>query len=94
MRILTPAKTAAAASIAPAYLTPRLAEILEKYLADLEKGTAPSPQQLAAQYPDLAEPLLEFVASIDSLLRAATGASDAPRGAFSIQSLTLTQVAR
>src|SRR5439155_9473886 len=41
-----------------------LLEILERYLADLEAGRAPRPDELVAQYPDLAEPLRAYLDSL------------------------------
>jgi serine/threonine protein kinase len=45
--------------------------VLEEYLASLERGVPPRPAELLAQHPDLAEPLREYLASLEFLHRAA-----------------------
>src|SRR5262245_12683246 len=49
----------------------RLAEVLDAYLADLEAGTAPGPEELLARHPDLAGDLKECLASLAYIRRAA-----------------------
>jgi WD40 repeat protein/serine/threonine protein kinase len=45
--------------------------VLESYLASLERGVPARPEELFAQHPDLAEPLREYLASLEFLHRAA-----------------------
>jgi serine/threonine protein kinase len=45
--------------------------VLEGYLAELERGVLPHPDELLARHPDLAEPLKAYLASLDFLHRAA-----------------------
>jgi serine/threonine protein kinase len=45
--------------------------VLEGYLTELERGVPPDPGQLLARHPDLAEPLKEYLASLEFLHRAA-----------------------
>lgn len=49
----------------------RLADVLERYLADLDAGRTPSADDLVAAHPDLEAPLREHLASLDFLRRAA-----------------------
>jgi serine/threonine protein kinase/Flp pilus assembly protein TadD len=58
-------------------------QVLEGYLAELERGVPPDPGQLLARHPDLAEPLKEYLASLEFLHRAALGlrSGDRPREA-------------
>ncbi len=49
----------------------RLAEVLEKYLNGLEQGAPPDVEELVGQYPDLAEPLREYLGSLDFVHQAA-----------------------
>jgi len=49
----------------------KLAEILEGCLIEMENGLAPDPEQLAADYPDLAEPLRAHLESLRLLQQAA-----------------------
>ena len=51
----------------------RLAEILERYLTEQEKGGAPDTQRIIAEHPDLAEPLAVYFDSLDFLHQAAVG---------------------
>jgi serine/threonine protein kinase/Tfp pilus assembly protein PilF len=51
----------------------RLAKILEEYLSQLEQGGAPSVEELVKQHPDIAEPLRDFLTSVDFLHDAAAG---------------------
>ncbi len=41
--------------------TERFDQIIADYLQAVERGSAPSREQLLAQYPDLADRLLEFL---------------------------------
>lgn len=52
-------------------LTSQVMHVLEKYLAKLEQGIPPHPEELLAQHPDLAEPLRAYLASLEFLHRAA-----------------------
>jgi serine/threonine protein kinase/Flp pilus assembly protein TadD len=45
--------------------------LLEDYLASLERGVPLRPEELLAQHPDLAQPLREYLASLEFLHRAA-----------------------
>jgi WD40 repeat protein/serine/threonine protein kinase len=45
--------------------------VLEEYLARLEQGAPPSPEELVHQHPELADRLQEFLASLEFLHRAA-----------------------
>jgi serine/threonine protein kinase len=45
--------------------------VLEGYLAELERGVLPHPDELLARHPDLAKPLQAYLASLDFLHRAA-----------------------
>jgi serine/threonine protein kinase/tetratricopeptide (TPR) repeat protein len=56
--------------IAP-QLSAQVMHVLEEYLAQLERGTPPHPEQLLAQHPELAEPLRDYLASLEFLHRAA-----------------------
>jgi WD40 repeat protein/serine/threonine protein kinase len=49
----------------------RVLHVLEKYLASLERGVPTRPEEVLAQYPDLADPLRECLASLEFLHRAA-----------------------
>ncbi|MCO6455337.1 MAG: protein kinase [Pirellulaceae bacterium] len=49
----------------------RLMQILELYLADLERGAVPDPQLVIAQHPELAEPLRAYLSSLELLHRVA-----------------------
>jgi serine/threonine protein kinase len=49
----------------------RVLHVLEAYLAELERGVPPHPDELLARHPDLAEPLQAYLASLDFLHRAA-----------------------
>jgi serine/threonine protein kinase/Flp pilus assembly protein TadD len=55
----------------PADLSCRVMRVLEGYLAELERGVPPDPEQLLARHPDLAGPLKEYLASLEFLHRAA-----------------------
>ncbi len=46
-------------------------QVLEAYLAQLERGAAPNPEELLAQHSDLAQPLRAYLASLDFLHQAA-----------------------
>ena len=46
-------------------------QVLEDYLAQLERGVPPHPEALLAQYPELAGSLKEYLASLEFLHRAA-----------------------
>jgi tetratricopeptide (TPR) repeat protein len=52
--------------------------ILEGYLAELERGVPPDPAQLLARHPELAEPLKEYLASLEFLHRAALSLRGGP----------------
>jgi serine/threonine protein kinase/Flp pilus assembly protein TadD len=52
-------------------LSPRLLGVLEEYLAQLERGVPPHPDELLARHPDLAEPLQAYLASLELLHQAA-----------------------
>jgi WD40 repeat protein/serine/threonine protein kinase len=49
----------------PAELTARVLVVLEGYLADLERGARPRPQEVLARHPDLAGPLAECLGRLD-----------------------------
>jgi tetratricopeptide (TPR) repeat protein len=53
--------------------------VLEGYLAELERGVLPHPEELLARHPDLAEPLKAYLASLDFLHRAAASLHGPPR---------------
>src|SRR6266851_4994781 len=53
--------------------------VLEDYLAELERGVPPHPDELLARHPDLAEPLQAYLASLDFLHRAAVSLHGDPR---------------
>jgi serine/threonine protein kinase/WD40 repeat protein len=53
--------------------------VLEAYLAELERGVPPHPDELLARHPDLAEPLKAYLASLDFLHRAALSLHGPPR---------------
>jgi WD40 repeat protein/serine/threonine protein kinase len=53
--------------------------VLEGYLAELERGVLPHPDELLARHPDLAEPLKAYLASLDFLHRAAVSLHGPPR---------------
>lgn len=53
-------------------LQEQLSQILEEYLSDLEEGVRPEPAELIAAHPDLAEPLAQYLESLD-FLHNATG---------------------
>lgn len=53
-------------------LTPELAAVLEAYLVDLERGAAPSIEDLVARHPQWADQLRSYLSSIDFLHHAAT----------------------
>jgi serine/threonine protein kinase len=57
----------------------RLAEILSEYLDGIDGGWAPPLDELAAAHPDLAQPLREYVASLNLLQRAVEDATVKPR---------------
>ena len=44
----------------------RVMQVLEGYLAELERGVPPDPEQLVARHPELAEPLKEYLAAWSS----------------------------
>src|SRR5207302_2350119 len=46
-------------------------QVLEDYLAQLERGAPPHPEALLAEHPELAGPLKEYLASLEFLHRAA-----------------------
>jgi serine/threonine protein kinase len=46
-------------------------QVLEAYLASLERGAPPRPEELLSQHPDLAAPLRDYLASLEFLHRAA-----------------------
>jgi serine/threonine protein kinase/Flp pilus assembly protein TadD len=50
---------------------PRLAQVLDSYLAAAATGAAPSRDELLARYPDIADDLAECLASLDFIHRAA-----------------------
>jgi serine/threonine protein kinase len=52
-------------------LSAQVMHILEEYLAQLERGMPPPPEELLALHPELAEPLREYLASLEFLHRAA-----------------------
>jgi hypothetical protein len=45
--------------------------ILEQYLAKLERGAPADPAQLLAEYPEMADALKEYLASLEFLHQAA-----------------------
>ena len=51
--------------------TERLLAILDQYLAELERGVPPRPQELAARHPELADALLDYLQELDRLQCAA-----------------------
>jgi eukaryotic-like serine/threonine-protein kinase len=53
--------------------TSQVIRILENYLAELERGRPPHPDQLLAEYPELAGVLKTYLDKLDVLHRAATG---------------------
>ena len=61
--------------VATARLSPdqrsQVISILEQYLAELERGGWPHPDDLIAQHPELAEILREYLDKLDVLHRAA-----------------------
>lgn len=67
----------------PPEMQEELSRILEEYLADLERGVHPSPEELISQHPQLAEPLELYLGSLDFLHKAAVdlGAESASGGA-------------
>ncbi|MHC4403930.1 MAG: protein kinase domain-containing protein [Planctomycetota bacterium] len=78
-------------------LQQRLLDILETYLAEQEQGLLPDAAQLAAQYPEVAEPLTAYLNSLDFLHRAALGfrpTGQAPPGGVSEQRLGDYAIAR
>ncbi len=60
----------------------RVMRVLEDYLAKLEKGISPHPDELVAQHPELTELLKEYLASLEFLHRAALmlRSGDQPQG--------------
>jgi tetratricopeptide (TPR) repeat protein len=58
----------------------KVAEVLDSYLAGLKAGTAPKPETLLAEHPELAEDLQECLASLAFIRQAGSsgGAEDAP----------------
>jgi len=59
------------ASPASAGESAQVMRVLEEYLARLEQGAPPSPEELVHQHPELADRLQEFLASLEFLHRAA-----------------------
>ena len=57
----------------------RLMTVLERYLAELEQGSPPDPDQLVAEHPELAAPLKAYLDSLDFLHQAAAGFDSSPR---------------
>jgi serine/threonine protein kinase len=55
----------------------RLTQVLDAYLAGLPKGTAPNPEELLAQHPDLAEDLRECLDCLAFIQQAAQAADAA-----------------
>jgi eukaryotic-like serine/threonine-protein kinase len=51
--------------------TEQVLAILDQYLAELERGVPPRPQELAARHPELADALLEYLQELDRLQCAA-----------------------
>jgi tetratricopeptide (TPR) repeat protein len=51
--------------------TARVLRVLEEYLAELERGTRPHPEELLARHPDLADLLKEYLDRLDLLHEAA-----------------------
>jgi hypothetical protein len=51
--------------------TPEVISILEEYLAELEAGARPNPEELVARCPEMAEPLKACLASLEFLRDAA-----------------------
>ena len=58
-------------------LNARTMRVLQQYLAQLERGDAPPPDELVARHPDLAEPLRAYLVSLNFLHRTA-GAERGP----------------
>ncbi|MCA9238781.1 MAG: hypothetical protein KDA37_01210, partial [Planctomycetales bacterium] len=52
-------------SAAEEALQERVADVLDRYVAALERGSAPSPEALIAQHPALAELLPQYLDGID-----------------------------
>ena len=51
----------------------RLTDVLDKYLAALERGVPPQPEALFQEHPDLAETLREYLGQLDALHDVAAG---------------------
>src|SRR5262245_6281887 len=54
----------------PGAASSEVLQVLEAYLAELERGVPPHPDELLARHPDLAEPLKAYLASLEFLHRA------------------------
>ena len=63
--------TAESSSLASLMQSAQVMQVLEDYLAQLERGVPPHPEALLAQYPELAGSLKEYLASLEFLHRAA-----------------------
>src|SRR5207253_1896759 len=63
--------------------TQRLLAILDQYLAELERGVPPRPQELAARPPELADALLDYLQELDRLQCAAVSSRGVEEPVFS-----------
>ena len=56
---------------------PRLAALLERYLADVERGAKPDPDALAAEYPESPELVKQYLATMNFILGAVESSAGA-----------------
>ena len=60
---------------------PKLDEILDQYLSDLQNGRACSREELLAQHPDLADELVEYLDGIEMVSGLGVGKDLVPQNA-------------